>query len=241
MACSRLVHRVSLQHKLIVAEARRHSESQTAVNVVVAGDSIHIAEVARRFAPHLHIVSIAQPEPVLRERNVVTMVPAAEDAGDSVLSLEAMAADDAAIGVVLMGSEPADDGPSIGPEAATTTVAPRILVGGLLAAVVGALVVGAAAALLSDGPGVIGAMVGGAALFGPFGATWAGFGRRGDSDGYGQPFVEPHPADLAVVSYHTDDEAQADAGFERLRAHGHRNIVILDASGSHVLRRNDGS
>lgn len=211
------------------------------MNVTVADGTVHVAEVARRFAPHLHVVAVSQPEPVLRERNVVTMVPATEDARDSVLSLEEIETDDAAIGVVVMGSEPVPD--IIGPadlEGVASSAGPRILVGGLFAAVVGAAIVGGLAAALSDGPGVIGAALAGAALFGPFGVIWAVFGRLGGSDAYRQTLVEAQSADVTVVSYHTDDDAEAEAGFERLRAQGHRNVVIVDASGSHVLRRNDG-
>lgn len=213
------------------------------MNVVVAGDVVHLAEVARRLVPHLHVLSIAQPEPVLRERNVITMVPASEDPGDSVLLLESIVEDDAPVGVVAMGAEPATDvSPAIDRERPTTPVGPRVLAGGLVAALVGAAVLGTLAALLFDGPGVLGAMVGGAAVFGPFGATWAVFGRRdGVSDPYGQPLVDAQPAAVTVVSYHTEDQAQAEVAFERLRASGHRNVVILDASGAHMLRRNDGS
>lgn len=211
------------------------------MNVTVADGSVHIAEVARRFAPHLHVVAIAQPEPVLRELNVVTMVPGTEDARDSVLSLEAIEADDAAIGVVVMGTEPVVEDPqTVDPDGIVASGAPRIMMGGLVAAAVGAILVGGLAAVLSDGPGVIGAVLAGAALFGPFGAIWAVFGRLGDSADR-EALVEPQAADVTVVSYHTDDDDEADAGFERLRAHGHRNVVILDASGAHVLRRNDAS
>jgi hypothetical protein len=195
-----------------------------------------LATLARRVAPNLHVISISQPEPVLRRRNVVAVVPSTEEARATVLELEGIEDDDAAIGVVVMGSSPApDSADSVDREGVTGAVAPRIVVGGLIGAIVGALVVAGAVALFADDSAIIAAALGGAALGGSIGAIWTVFARFGGSDAYRQTFVEPQVRDVTLVSYHTDRDEDARAGYERLHAH-HDTVFILDQSGARVLR-----
>jgi hypothetical protein len=199
-------------------------------------ETSRIAEFARTVAPGLHIASDSNPEPVLREHNVVALVPTTEEARAAVLALEALDDDDSAVGVVVMGSGAADDTPAVDPEGVTRAVAGRAIVGGIIGAVVGAVVVGVLTAVVFDGPGLLGAVLGGPLLIGPIVAIWVVFRRLGGSDAYRQTFTEPQRTDVSLVSYHTDDAGQADVAFSRLRDLGPRKLLITDRSGTQVLR-----
>jgi hypothetical protein len=200
-----------------------------------------MTDLAERLVPHLDVVSTSQPEPTPGRHNVVAIVPDVEHARAAVLALESMEDDDARVGLVVMGARPRDDVAGIDPEGVTGSVAPRIVLGALAGAVVGALVVGGATALLADDSAVAGPAIGGAFLFGVFGAIWAVFARLGGSDAYRQTFVEPRTDAVALVSLHTDDRDAAAAGFERLRGAGPYTVMEYDASLRTEVRRVDGS
>jgi hypothetical protein len=114
---------------------------------------------------------------------------------------------------------------------------PRLVLGSLIGALVGAVVVGGLTWLVAEDAGIVpGAALGGAAMFATFGAVWATFTRLGGSDAYRQTFVEPHVDELAIVTLHTDDPEVADRGFERLSSLEHLGVMVLDSSMSTVVR-----
>ena len=165
----------------------------------------------------LRVVSISNPEPVLRRFNVLGIAGTTQDARRAVVALEGIEADDASIGVVVLGTEPAEpaDG-RVDPEGVTKAVGPRLLVGGLVGFVVGAIVIGGGAWLLDAGGATIGAALGGGAMGAVFGAIWVVFARLGGSDAYRQTFVEHRGEDVTLVSLHTDDADEAAEAKRRL-------------------------
>jgi hypothetical protein len=192
--------------------------------------AVTLRDVAERLFPDEEIVSISNPEPILRRYNVVAVAPSAEPARKAVLDLEAIEADDAAIGVVVLGSqhaEPADG--KVDSEGVTRAVFPRVVVGGLVGFVVGSVLIGGGAALLGADSAWIGAALGGGLMGSVFGAIWVVFARLGGSDAYRQTFVQPRSEDLTLVSLHTDDPEEADEARRRL---GKEDLRVYDVSPS---------
>ena len=95
-----------------------------------------LGEFVRRELPHLHIASISQPEPELARHNVVAATQDIEVARKAVLELEALEADDAKLGFVVLsaGGAPDTGDGRADPERVTRTVATRALVGGAIGA-----------------------------------------------------------------------------------------------------------
>jgi hypothetical protein len=187
--------------------------------------------VAEQVVPDLDVVSVSNPEPVLRRFNVVAVAPTTERARKAVVDLEGLEADDASIGVVVFGSEatsPADG--RVDPEGVTGAVFPRIVVGGLIGLIVGGILVGLGAYLFGAESAAIGAAVGGAAMGFVFGAIWVVFARLGGSDAYRQTFVRGMRDDVTLVSLHTDDAAEAAKARERL-AGGDLKVYEVSPSG----------
>jgi hypothetical protein len=178
-------------------------------------------DVARQLAPHLRIISSSQPAPPLRTHNVIALADTAELGRRAVLALESVEHDDERLGTVVMGTTaPASSGslPGTDPEGVTRDLAPRIVAGGFLGAIVGAVVIGAGAFVLgARGWEVVGAAAAGAMLVSVFGIMWLTFAGMGGSDAYRQTFVDEDATYLTIVSVHTDDPDEAASAHDRLR------------------------
>jgi hypothetical protein len=203
-------------------------------------------DIARRLAPHLRIISASRPTPVLRDHNVLALADDAEEARRAVLALEAVEHADEQLGTVVMGAVPGtpermevdDTGEPSGrvdPEGVGRQILPRVLVGGLLGAIAGAIVVGGAALLFgASGWEVVGAAAAGAMLISVFGAIWSAFARLGGSDAYRQTFVDKAASDLTIVSLHTDDASEAVEARARLAGMEGITVVTVDRFGQLV-------
>jgi len=198
-----------------------------------------LLDVARRVAPHLHVVSASQPVPPLRAHNVVALAETNEGSRSAVLALESLEADDAKLGTVVMSAtETAGDSSAPGttgmdPEGVTGRIVPRAVKGALIGLVVGVLVVGGGALLFGvELPGALAAGAGGAAMFAVFGAIWSAFGAMGGSDAYRQTFVDESISDLSIVSLHTDDAEEAAKARRALAGHDKLRVYDVDQNGT---------
>jgi hypothetical protein len=211
------------------------------------GRAVHsLNDVARRLAPHLRIISASRPTPVLRDHNVLALADDAEAARRVVLALESIERADEQLGTVVMGAVPGtperldvdENGELSGhvdPEGVGRQILPRVVLGGLVGAIVGALVVGGAALLFgASGWEVAGAAAAGAMLISVFGAIWFTFARLGGSDAYRQTFVDKAASDLTIVSLHTDDPSEAAAARSRLEGVEDVTVVTVDRFGQLV-------
>jgi hypothetical protein len=193
-----------------------------------------LGEFVRREVPHLRIASISQPEPEFARHNVVAATRDIDAARTAVLELEALEADDARLGFVVLST---DGGPDVvdggaDPEGVTGMVAPRIVAGGVFGAVAGALLIGGATALFAGGMTAVVAAVGGALIGGVFGAIWVVFAGMGGSDAYRQSFIAPELTEVCLVSLHTDDADEAAQGRDRLAARQWLTIIDVDGNGT---------
>ena len=178
---------------------------------------------------------MSQPEPELARHNVVAATRDIDAARSAVLALEALEADDAKLGLVVLSTDgEADlvDGRA-DPERVTRMVASRTLAGGTLGAVAGALLIGGAIALVANASASTAtvAAIGGAIIGGVFGAIWVVFAGMGGSDAYRQSFIAPELTDVCIVSLHTDDAQEAARGRERLAGRRWLTIEEIDANG----------
>jgi hypothetical protein len=210
-----------------------HDEPENNMNVPDPHQrSLH--DVVRRVAPDLPIASSSQPVPVLRTHNVVALAETPEKGRDAVLALESLEYDDDKLGTVVMtqssDTETAEAG--IDPEGVSRQVMPRVVIGALIGALAGFLLVGGGALLFGvTGWRAAGAALGGAMMLAVFGAIWVTFAGPGGSDAYRQTFVEEMTTDVALVSLHTDDAAEADAARRVLEARDISRVFVVDASG----------
>ena len=201
-----------------------------------------LTELARQLAPHLRIISTSRPAPVLRDHNVLAIAGDAEAGRRAVLALEGIEHADDQLGTVVMGAVPdaaegdsADGKGHVDPEGVGRQVLPRVLLGGLLGAIAGAIVVGGAALLFgAEGWEVAGAAAAGAMLLAVFGAMWLTFAGLGGSDAYRQTFVDDSATELTIVSVHTDDPDEAEAARSRLAGINDVTVVSVDRFG-HVV------
>ncbi len=204
--------------------------------------SLH--DVARQLAPQLRIVSASRPTPLLRDHNILAIARDADSARRAVLALEAIEPADDRLGTVVLGSvadgDPGgegqtDDNGRVDPEGVGRQVLPRVLAGGLIGALVGAVVVGGGALVLgARGWQVVGAAAAGALMISVFGAMWLTFAGFGGSDAYRQTFADTATSELTIVSVHTDDPDEAAAALERLSGDDELNVLSVDRFG-HVV------
>ena len=187
-----------------------------------------LTDVARSLVHDRRIASVSNPEPALRQYNLLAVSPSLETAREAVVSLEGVDDRDDAVGLVVFAEDDERPDGRVDRERITRALLPRILAGGLIGAVVGAIVIGGGAALLDAGGAAIGAALGGAAMFAVFGGIWATFAKMGGSDAYRQSFVSASGADVSIVSLHTDDPAEAATARERLRDVGEVHVVGPD-------------
>jgi hypothetical protein len=176
---------------------------------------------------------------VLRDHNILAIARDAEAGRRAVLALEGIEHADDQLGAVVMGtgSDESDGGSPddkghVDPEGVGRQVVPRVLLGGLLGAIAGAIVVGGAALLFgATGWEVVGAAAAGAMLLSVFGAMWWTFAGLGGSDAYRQTFVDDTATELTIVSVHTDDPDEAAAAQSRLAGHDDVTVLSVDRFG----------
>jgi hypothetical protein len=200
-----------------------------------------LGEFVRREMPQLQIVSMSQPEPEFASHNVVAATRDVDAARAVVLELEALEADDAKLGLVVLSKDGSPDVVDGGadPEGVTKMIASRVVIGATLGALAGALLIGGAVALFDRGATALIAAIGGAFFGGVFGAVWVVFAGMGGSDAYRQSFIAPELSDVCVVSLHTNDASQAANGRERLATREWITIVDVDVNGTARGRRGD--
>jgi hypothetical protein len=157
----------------------------------------------------------------LRTHKVIALADTPELGRRAVLALEPVEHDDEHLGTVVMGTtapESTLSQPGTDPEGVTRELAPRIVAGAVLGAIVGAVVIGAGAFLVgATGWEVGAAAIAGAMLVSVFGIIWLTFAGMGGSDAYRQTFVDDNATYLTLVSVHTDDPDEAAAAHDRLR------------------------
>jgi hypothetical protein len=193
-----------------------------------------LGEFVRREVPHLRIASISQPEPEFARHNVVAATRDIDAARTAVLELEALEADDAKLGLVVLSTDGEPDvvDGRADPEGVTGMVVSRVVAGGAIGAIAGALLIGGATALFAGGMAALVAAVGGALIGGVFGAIWIVFAGMGGSDAYRQSFIAPELTEVCLVSLHTDDADEAAHGRDRLAARRWLTIIDVDGNGS---------
>ncbi len=166
------------------------------------------------------MISTSNPEPALRTYNVVARYRSADAARNAVLALESLEADDGAVGVTVVELPASPVGEERGADTERDPgpieeLTPRMLKGGAIGLVVGAVLIGGVTAVI-DSSIWIGAAIGGAIFGLVVGAIWGAFMRMGGSDAYRQTFVETSSPTLTIVSLHSDDRAEADEARRRL-------------------------
>lgn len=169
---------------------------------------IRMTEWARRQAPHLSEVSGTTPDPELEEHNLVAVTHDVDTAREVALAFERARTTDSEVSTVVLG-HPVDrtDRPLADPEGVTTHAARRAAMGAVPGAVVGAVVIGLAVFLISgSGPGLVGAVIGGALFGAGVAAVWGFVIGTGQSRAYQQSFVDPEASDVVFVSVHAADE-----------------------------------
>ena len=189
-----------------------------------------VRAVVARLHPQLRVLAESQPVPEMRRSNVLFITRYPETARQAIVALEEMKLDDDRLGTMVLGrgeTEAAVDSEGVG-----RTFAPRILIGGVIGAVVGAALGAGIAALFGAATAVVLAAAGVGVLLGAVvGAMWSAFGRMGGTEAYQQTFVDDSLAELAVVSVHTDSDADADAARQYL-AQRDGKVIVVDASGA---------
>lgn len=202
----------------------KHTTGDTTVRAVIS-----------RLVPHLHVLAQSKPVPGLRRRNILFFTRHREAAQDAIVTLEEMHFDDDRLGAVVLGR--GQSGPGVDAEGVRRHLAPRIVIGALLGAVVGAIVIGGGAVLFGASRGIaLGGAGAGALVAGLFGAMWAAFSGPAGTEAGPQTFVDDSPAELAVVSAHTDVESDADAAKGYLTGQD-GTVVMVDEFGDDVSPR----
>lgn len=206
-----------------------------------------VVELAGLLAPDAIVTETSHPPPALDRWNVAVLLDDATVAREAVLALEAISADDAAVGFTVLSPPNAaaattearadavvePSGPSgVDREGVIGELAPRAFVGGLIGALVGAAVIGLAGWFVAEGVGAIAGAIGGALFGAPIGAIWGGFTRMGGSDAYRQTFVDPDDPSTFMVSLHTADPERADRAASCLGDHG--AVVRAEFDGNHL-------
>lgn len=198
-----------------------------------------IRDLAFEIEPNLDVLSISHPQPILRGYNAVGVFRSQEDARNAVLAMESLGVPGPAVGMTTLGSSVRSDevrdsstdaaGAPLGadPEGVLSDIGPRTIKGALYFAVIAAALAGALIALFGDQDlfvvGVVTAAVFGAII----GAVWGAFVRMGLSDAYRESFVDPNAFETIIVSFHTDEQPEAEEAASRLAlAAGHEAMVL---------------
>lgn len=197
-----------------------------------------LEELAAAAAPHLEIVSVSQPTPVLRASNLLVLATSEDVGRRAVLELEGHEDDDARIGTVVMttpGSRPISTQQAVDPEHVTGLAVRRSLVGGIIGAAIGAALIGIATWVFTGSTGTAAAVAVGGAIFGfIIAGTWSTFGRLGGSDAFRQTFVPPEIADLVIVSLHSADPDDSRRARDRLASIDDITLIEVDDEGRRV-------
>lgn len=190
------------------------------------------------MGPHLSVVATSAPEAELRAHNLVVMTPDEEEARRAVVALEEAEDDRSAISLVVMSQTPepvaqAATTEEVDPEHVAGYVARRSLAGGVVGAILGAVILGGIVAFITDGwAPIIAAALAGLLFFSVYGAIVRTFSGMGGSSSYRASFVAPEVADVVLVGYLTDDGDRVHEATERLSRHDlNARLVTVDAAG----------
>lgn len=181
-------------------------------------NDIGLNDLAHLVAPDTPVSTVSNPEPALKDYNVVGVFHDQDDSRDAVLAMESIEIDDAALGLLTFGSIESPRGMQPQDRAIVGETLRRTAKGAAIGAVIGALLVGLGA-LAFSGSDAIGGAAGGAiggALFGAFlGGLWGAFVRFGGSDAYRQSYT-PDRSATTLVSLHTDSPDHAQEARRRM-------------------------
>ena len=182
--------------------------------------SITLSDWARGREPGLHVSARSEPEPVLLAHNLIAVVHDPDASRELLRKWERIQQAAAGVGFVAMSRSPQADGrrPYTSPETVdraesdpqkvTGHAVRRILRGAIPGGVIGAIVIGVIAAILTpDGGNVTGAALGGAAIGFVAGAVISVVAGSGWSEAYKESFVAPATTEVTYASIHSDDIA----------------------------------
>lgn len=184
-----------------------------------SNDSVTLAEWAQAQEPALFVRGQSEPEPVLREHNLIARVHDPEVSRELLLKWERIQPAAAGVGFVALSRSSEPTGPNAyeapshaaptaktDPQKVTKHAGSKILRGAVPGAVIGAIVVGLIAVLMtSDAGSFVGGALGGAALGLVAGGVGSYVAGTGWSEAYKESFVEADAADVIFASIHADE------------------------------------
>ena len=180
---------------------------------------VTLSSWAQARDPDLFVVTKSEPEPVFLDYNLIAVSRDPQESRDLLRKWERVQPADAGVGFVAMSrsSEPpavnarvdaltGDVRAQADPEQVTGHAARSIVRGALPGGLIGAVVVGAlAAVLMPGGASFTGAALGGIAIGFVAGALISFLVGSGWGEAYKESFVEPELADVAYSSIHAND------------------------------------
>jgi hypothetical protein len=195
-----------------------------------------IEDLAHRLLPGAPIGDTAAADNVLRRHNVVGVFNDVDTARDAIARLEGIAGDGAHIQFVGFEVSTRDDREirgEVDPEGVTAMAGRRIALGAVIGALVGGIVIGGLAYIVTGEAGAaVGAGIGGTIL-GVIGALLANFAKYGAGDAWRQTF-QPVPPPVSLVAVLTDDPAVVAPAAEALHDHGALSVEVRDGEGERV-------
>jgi hypothetical protein len=189
----------------------------------------------------VRITAESDPSPSLARHNILVSASDPRTARHIIRDWERIEASDRDVGfLVLFDEHRGTDQPEI-PAGDDRAIARHALIGvlggGIPGAILGAILLGAAAAIVvGHGAAVLGATLGGAALGGPFGAVLGFTATSGWSSAYRESFVRRRPGATYVATFHTDDKLAQQFARLRVQAHTSTGIQVVDAHHPDVIR-----
>jgi uncharacterized membrane protein len=198
-------------------------------------ETVRFADWSRRLAPGLDAITNSNPNAILAPQNLVAVTSETEQARDVARTFERMTPQESAVTAVVYGhADRRDEERTVDPERVTAHAGRRALVGAAPGAVIGALVVGLGAWLItSSAAGAVAAAIGGALFGAAVAAVWSFVIGTGQSEAYRETFVDPETADLSVIALHADDPEQVDRAASALSGSRVAEVRLLrvDARG----------
>jgi hypothetical protein len=177
-----------------------------------------LTDWARTREPRLYVSARSEPEPVLLQHNLIAAVRDPDVSRELLRKWERIQEAAAGVGFVAMSRSPRPDGrppytrpePVEGskgdPQKVAGHAVRRIVRGAVPGGLIGAIVIGVIAAILTpDGGNVTAAALGGAAFGFMAGAVISFVAGSGWSEAYKESFVEPETTEVTYASIHSDD------------------------------------
>jgi hypothetical protein len=197
-----------------------------------------IEDLAHRLLPGAPIGDTAAADSVLRRHNVVGVFNDVGTARDAIARLEGLAGDGAHIQFVGFEVSTRDDRAvpgEVDPEGVTAMAGRRIALGAVIGALVGAIVIGGLAYIVTGEAGAaVGSGIGAGMILGVIGALLANFTKYGAGDAWRQTF-QPVPPPVSLVAVLTDDPEVVAPAAEALHDHGALSVEVRDGEGERVL------